>query len=120
MCEGKNQALYINSTDMKTHTHTHTHTQSLTFAALCSVVGIPSWAIATFRGSRVVGACALAVTAAVVIQAWVRGGGSGGKIFQSLCVRIFDSLRFLTPCAEVAAPPVGVVRDALACCYIHA
>ena len=47
-----------------THTHTHTHTQ--TFAALRPVVGIASWAIATFRGSRVVGACALAVAAAVV------------------------------------------------------
>ena len=40
------------------------HTQ--TFAALRSVVDIPSWAIATFRGSRVVGACAFAVAAAVV------------------------------------------------------
>jgi len=93
------------------------------FAALRPVVGVASWAIATFRGSRVVGACALAVTAAVVIQAWVRGGGSGGKIFQSLCVRIFDSLRFLTPCGEVFAPMVhvvAVVRDALAFCCIRA
>ena len=52
-------------------THTHTHTQSLTFAALRSVVGIPSWAIATCHGSRRVGALAFAVTATVVFRALV-------------------------------------------------
>ena len=40
-----------------------------------------------------------------------RGGGSC-KIFQSLRMCIVGRLRFLTPCAEVAAPPVGVERDA--------
>ena len=54
---------------MKTHTHTHTHTQA--FAAFRPIVGIASWAIATFRGSGVVGACAFAVTTAVVGDARV-------------------------------------------------
>ena len=45
----------------------------LTFATLRSVVGVPSWAVATFRGPRVVGACAFAVAAAVVGGARVRG-----------------------------------------------
>ena len=50
---------------MKAHTHIQT------FAALRSVVGIPSWAIFTLGGSRRVGACAFAVTAAVAFQALV-------------------------------------------------
>ena len=41
-------------------------------------------------------------------------------VFQILCNRIEDSLPFLTPSAEVAAPPMGVERDALARCCIHA
>ena len=45
-------------------THTHTHTQ--TFAALLSVVEIPSWAIATYNFPRVVVACAFDVAAATV------------------------------------------------------
>ena len=49
---------------MKAHTHTHTHTQ--TFAALLSVVEIPSWAIATYNFPRVVVACAFDVAAATV------------------------------------------------------
>ena len=55
-------------TDIRTHTHTHTHK---TFAALRSVVGIPSCAIATFHGSIRVGAFAAAVAAAVVALALV-------------------------------------------------
>ena len=47
---------------MKAHKHTYTHT----FAALRSVVGIPSWAIAAFHGSRRVNAFAFAVAAAIV------------------------------------------------------
>ena len=54
---------------MKAHTHTHTHTQ--TFAALRSVVDIPSWAIATLEGSHRVVAFAFAVAAAVVFRALV-------------------------------------------------
>ena len=54
---------------MKAHTHTHTHTQ--TFAALRSVVDIPSCAIFTLGGSRRVGAFACAVAAAVVCRALV-------------------------------------------------
>ena len=37
-----------------------------TFAALRAVVDIPSWAILTLEGSVRVGACAFAVTAAIV------------------------------------------------------
>ena len=56
---------------MKAHTHTHTHTHTQTFAALRSVILIPSWAIATLEGSSRVGACAFAVAAAVVFRALV-------------------------------------------------
>ena len=42
-----------------------------TFAALRPVVGIPSWAIATFHGSRRVHAFAFTVAAAVAFQALV-------------------------------------------------
>ena len=50
-------------------TKTHTHAQ--TFAARRSVVGIPSWAILAFHGSRRVDAFAFAVTATVVFRALV-------------------------------------------------
>ena len=49
-----------------THTHTHTHTYKPTFATLRPVVEIPSWAIATCRGSHRVDASAFVVTAAVI------------------------------------------------------
>ena len=52
---------------MKAHTHTHTHT----FAALRSVVDIPSGAILTLEGSSRVVAFAFAVTAAVIFRALV-------------------------------------------------
>ena len=55
------------SADIRAHTHTHVQT----FAALRPVVGVVSWAIATFHGSRRVDACAFAVTATVVLQAFV-------------------------------------------------
>ena len=42
-----------------------------TFAALRSIVGIPSWAIATFHGSQRVDALPFAVTPAVVFSALV-------------------------------------------------
>ena len=42
-----------------------------TFAALRSVVGIPSWAIAAFYGSHGVHAFAFAVTVTVAFQALV-------------------------------------------------
>ena len=65
------QAPYIIHRHEATHTHKHTHTHTQTFAALRSVVDIPSWAIATLGGSRRVGACAFAVAAAVVCLALV-------------------------------------------------
>ena len=58
-------------THTHTHTHRHTHTHTQTFAALRSVVDIPSWAIVTFHGSHRVDAFAFVVTAAVVFQALV-------------------------------------------------
>ena len=42
-----------------------------TFAALRAVIGIPSWAIATFHGSHRVCACTFTVAAAVVALALV-------------------------------------------------
>ena len=51
-------------------TKAYTHAQ--TFAALRSVVGIPSWAILAFHGSLRVDAFAFAVTAPVVSLAPVR------------------------------------------------
>ena len=68
-------------TDMRARTHIHTRTQR--FAALCSVVGIPSWAILTFEGSRRVGAFTFAVTAAVVIRALVHV--LSAQVFVSVC-----------------------------------
>ena len=63
--EDKDQVPCINS-QTRGHARTHTHTRTHAFAALLPVVGVASWAIATFRGSRVVGACAFAVAAAVL------------------------------------------------------
>ena len=52
-------------------THKHSHALTQTFAALRPVVGVPSWTIAAFHGSRRVDACAFVVTAAVVFCALV-------------------------------------------------
>ncbi len=51
--------MYVCLMDLVCETHT--------FAALCSVVFITSWAIAAFKGSRRVRAFAFAVTPAVVL-----------------------------------------------------
>ena len=64
-------APYTNPTRARARAHTQTHTHKLTFAAQCSVVGIPIWAIAARPGSHRVGACACAVAAAVVCRALV-------------------------------------------------
>ena len=58
-----------NQTEIYKHTHTHTHTHVQTFGALRSVVGVASWAIATFHGSRRDDAFAFAVAAEVVARA---------------------------------------------------
>ena len=52
-------------------TFVHPHEVTQTFASLRTIIGIPSWAIAAFHGSRRVDAFAFAVAAAVVFQALV-------------------------------------------------
>jgi len=58
----------------------------------------------------------------VALLAVSLGLGDGGscEIFQFLRMRVGDRPGFLTLSAEVAAPPVTVVRDTLASCCIHA
>jgi hypothetical protein len=57
---------------------------------------------------------ALRHVAFLVVPATAGAGGGSLEVFQSLRMRIVGSPRFLTLCAEVAAPPTGVERDALA------
>jgi len=56
---------------------------------------------------------------ALLVVNMFRFGGSF-ELFHSLRMRTRDILRVVTRCAEVAAPLILVVRDALALCVIHA
>ena len=61
-------------------------------------------------------AVAVAVAVAVVLCVFVRVSGAGEGAWLT-SMRILVRLRFVTPSAEVAAPPSGVKSDAVACWY---
>jgi hypothetical protein len=60
------------------------------------------------------------VHVALLAVKFVLGVGGSCIIFQFLCMRVGDRLRFRTIGAEVAAPPVNVERDTLAVWCLHA
>jgi len=88
------------------------------FAALRSVVDIASWAIVTFRGSPVVGACAFNVAAAVVTLARVRLIVFRARVIASAALRSFGTVASfaiftLVGCRQVGAFASNVTAAAV-------